>query len=412
MSLSNGNSQCPSQHLYSEQEGLVVIQNGLVLLYFSSRGPCMRLILQGWTRLHQETRIKVFANPQHTRKHQRATRFSMAFSEDRLTASAMKISWRKMYRLIQSRWMRVFIASRKVACVDEECWQLSTEMIRHISQENNNDFVRLLTFLADPIVPCCDLCDPTLLDRTRPAPKVNQPKAMTMKTGIVNKTVRSALQRWRSRIWQRDFKDALFAPSGILSDECIDNLSSVGPIGRLNELERVVGMDWPWFGQYGDTLLEELEKLNIPPMQPKQQKKAEKRTVSELEDEQTQPALKIVPRTQMCDSRHSKCEVCGWGFDNFSPVQFLVKFLYSINLFQSIPNVTKGTIKLCWKKGFVERIWVFRLSPESKREISLSQRHARGVPLKMRSLLPVLRWWSSFSHSAICLPQQQYHNKS
>ena len=165
-------------------------------------------------------------------------------------------------------------------------------MIRHVSQENNNDFVRLLTFLADPIVPCCDLCDPTLLDRTHPAPKVNQPKATTMKTGIVNKTVRSALQQWRSRIWQRDFEDALFAPSGILSDEHIDNLSSVGPIGRLNKLERVVGMDWPWFGQYGDTLLEELEKLNIPPMQPKQQKKAEKQTVSELEDEQSQPASK------------------------------------------------------------------------------------------------------------------------
>ena len=37
-------------------------------------------------------------------------------------------------------------------------------------------------------------------------------------------------------------------------------------------------------------------------------------------------------------------------------VQFLVKFSYSINLFQSIPNVTKSTIKLCWGKGFVERI--------------------------------------------------------
>lgn len=29
---------------------------------------------------------------------------------------------------------------------------------------------------------------------------------------------------------------------------------------------------------------------------------------------------------------------------------------------------------------------------ESKREISLSQRHARGVSLKTRLLLPVLRW--------------------
>jgi hypothetical protein len=87
----------------------------------------------------------------------------------------------------------------------------------------------------------------------------------------------------------------MFAPSGILSDERIENLSSVGPIGRLNELERVVGMDWPWFGRYGDNLLEELKKLNIPLMQPKpQQTRAEKRTIHELEDgsSQKEPAQK------------------------------------------------------------------------------------------------------------------------
>lgn len=113
---------------------------------------------------------------------------------------------------------------------------------------------------------------------------------------MINETVRSALQQWRSKILKHDFEDALFAPSGILSNECIQNLSSVGPIGRLNELERVVGTDWPWFGQYGDGLLEELKKLNIPPMQPKQQqKKTEKRTVQELEGQrelQDQPVTK------------------------------------------------------------------------------------------------------------------------
>lgn len=67
-------------------------------------------------------------------------------------------------------------------------------------------------------------------------------------------------------------------------------------MSRLNELERVVGTDWPWFGQYGDDLLEELNKLNIPPMQPKQQqKKPEKRTVQDIEEPrelQEQPATK------------------------------------------------------------------------------------------------------------------------
>jgi hypothetical protein len=57
----------------------------------------------------------------------------------------------------------------------------------------------------------------------------------------------------------------------------------------------VVGADWPWFGQYGDALLEELKKLNIPPMQPKpQQKRAEKRTIHEHEktSSQGEPAAK------------------------------------------------------------------------------------------------------------------------
>ncbi|KIJ91905.1 hypothetical protein K443DRAFT_135401 [Laccaria amethystina LaAM-08-1] len=109
-----------------------------------------------------------------------------------------------------------------------------------------------ITAILYPTIPCCDLCDPTLLDCTWPAPKINQPKAMAIKTGIVNET-------------------------SILGDESIENLSSVGPIGRLNELERVVGMDWLWFGQYGDNLLEEIKGLDIHPMQCKQQqKRAEK----------------------------------------------------------------------------------------------------------------------------------------
>ena len=91
---------------------------------------------------------------------------------------------------------------------------------------------------------------------------------------------------------KRDFEDAVFAPSGVLSDERVENLSSVGFIDRLNELERVVGVDWPWFGQYGDELLKELKKLNIPPMQPKPPKKRAKKRVHDLEDDQEQHVTK------------------------------------------------------------------------------------------------------------------------
>ena len=46
-------------------------------------------------------------------------------------------------------------------------------------------------------------------------------------------------------------------------------MASVGPILCLAELERIVGSQWAWFGDYGDDLLAELLAISIPPMTPK-----------------------------------------------------------------------------------------------------------------------------------------------
>ena len=186
--------------------------------------------------------------------------------------------------LVQSGTDRVL----STESIDSYLWQWYTSWVH---SNINRSFVQQLTSFTDLTVPCCDL------DRMRPAPSIMQPKAAALKTGIVNKTVRLALQQWRSKILKHNFEDALFAPLGILSNECIQNLSSVGPIGRLNELEWVVGTDWPWFGQYGDGLLEELKKLHIPPMQPKQQqKKPEKQTVQELEGQRELPDQRVMKK--------------------------------------------------------------------------------------------------------------------
>lgn len=37
----------------------------------------------------------------------------------------------------------------------------------------------------------------------------------------------------------------------------------------LIQLEKVVGENWPWFGKYGDELLEVFNKLTISPLEPK-----------------------------------------------------------------------------------------------------------------------------------------------
>jgi hypothetical protein len=90
-----------------------------------------------------------------------------------------------------------------------------------------------------------------------------------LKFGIPNEAVRAQLEDWRDRVWRRDFGDALFVSSSILTDKTIENLASVGPIPRLIDLERVVGCQWPWFGQYGNELLTELLGMSIPPARPK-----------------------------------------------------------------------------------------------------------------------------------------------
>jgi hypothetical protein len=88
-------------------------------------------------------------------------------------------------------------------------------------------------------------------------------------------------------VWQRNFKSALFSPSGILSDKIIENLASVGPVLRLIKLECVVVSQWPWFGKYGDELLTALLHMSIPPVKPKHQGQARgtKRPVGDCTEE-------------------------------------------------------------------------------------------------------------------------------
>jgi hypothetical protein len=126
--------------------------------------------------------------------------------------------------------------------------------------------------ISAPTVPCCDICCPELLDLTRPGPPTPAQRNTAVKTGIPNYAVKSALHEWRKKIWGRDFKGAAFGPSGFLKNETLEALSSVGPITRLIELERVLD-NWTWFGKYGNELLDEFATLTIAPMQPKPKRK-------------------------------------------------------------------------------------------------------------------------------------------
>ncbi|KAF8867590.1 P-loop containing nucleoside triphosphate hydrolase protein, partial [Infundibulicybe gibba] len=119
--------------------------------------------------------------------------------------------------------------------------------------------------MPTPTVPCCDICDPSLLNRTRPskAQRVGR-VARVFKRGQPNETVKSTLHKWRTLVVERDFPSTLFGASGLLKDETIELLASIGPIESLEYLERVLAGRWTWFSIYGSELYSQLQELTIP----------------------------------------------------------------------------------------------------------------------------------------------------
>ncbi|KAF8189324.1 P-loop containing nucleoside triphosphate hydrolase protein [Pholiota molesta] len=138
--------------------------------------------------------------------------------------------------------------------------------------------------IANPTVPCCDLCHPALLELTRPAAPEPAARKASVKAGICNENLMDVIAEWRTKIWKRDFSKAQFGPSGILSNSAIERLSSVGPIKDLDMLEQVLGGNWPWFERYGEELLTEHCKLPVPQMQPKARQSRIQKRIAEPDE--------------------------------------------------------------------------------------------------------------------------------
>ncbi|KAE9391377.1 hypothetical protein BT96DRAFT_1060959 [Gymnopus androsaceus JB14] len=79
--------------------------------------------------------------------------------------------------------------------------------------------------------------------------------------------------------FRRDFSSMLFGPSGVLKDDTVELLASVGPIKTLARLDKVLGAQWSWREKYGPSLVETLTVLKIPfiPKPKKEKSKAVKR---------------------------------------------------------------------------------------------------------------------------------------
>ncbi|KAL4263445.1 hypothetical protein AB1N83_008683 [Pleurotus pulmonarius] len=115
----------------------------------------------------------------------------------------------------------------------------------------------------EPLVECCDICCPQLLDRVHPAPPLPVQRQSAIRRGQPILGVKSILNAWRKEVHCRDFPGALFGSSGILKDETIDLLAGVGNIRSKTRLEQVLAGQWTWYDRYGDELLAVIQPVDI-----------------------------------------------------------------------------------------------------------------------------------------------------
>ncbi|KAJ7038353.1 P-loop containing nucleoside triphosphate hydrolase protein [Mycena alexandri] len=130
---------------------------------------------------------------------------------------------------------------------------------------------------AQPVVPCCDICDPQLLDKTRPGKPPVVARQSAVKRGEINTDVRTALHQWRGTIPLPCTRRLRFCAT-----RPWHSFPSVGPIDSRDHLETILAGQWAWCGDYGEELYGCIAELAIPPMVPLPPKKRAKRTVVEV----------------------------------------------------------------------------------------------------------------------------------
>jgi hypothetical protein len=190
--------------------------------------------------------------------------------------------------------MRIFLSLYRQACVAERFSPRSMVMIHPVSRVfaicNNRE-----TYCSpEPTVPCCDICDVSLLDRVRPKKQLIQTRRPKVKRGLTDKSTQARLFEWRRRILKRDHANATFSSSGILPNDLVETLASVGPAVLREVVLDDLTRDWLWRDQYFDELKSHLGSLKIGPLieMPKKTRSTTKGTKRGPEDEPTMEAPK------------------------------------------------------------------------------------------------------------------------
>ncbi|KAF8961576.1 P-loop containing nucleoside triphosphate hydrolase protein [Flammula alnicola] len=144
----------------------------------------------------------------------------------------------------------------------------------------------------NPTVPCCDICDPSLLNQTRPGRPTDSGKASRVKVGEPCSPVLQKLHDWRCLVKKRDFAASLFSADALLSDLLIDLLASIGPVPTHEILSAVLGGQWGWETTYGNELFAAMRDMDIPPLVPRPARPRAQKRGQDGQEEREKPARK------------------------------------------------------------------------------------------------------------------------
>jgi hypothetical protein len=109
-------------------------------------------------------------------------------------------------------------------------------------------------------VPCCDCCDPSILNQVIPPPREKQRRITKPKKGKINAALQSDLTTWREEICTRDYSHVLWAPNAFLDDETIASIASRPDIANQTQLAMLLDAHWGFWGQYGQELLIRIQR--------------------------------------------------------------------------------------------------------------------------------------------------------
>lgn len=160
----------------------------------------------------------------------------------------------------------------------------------------------VLTRSSVSTVPCCDICCPTLLERTRPSPVVKPVAPVkAVAKGVPNEEMRSLLEDWRQDVFDRDHRRSPLDSTAILNDEDIAHLSSIGEL-TLEILEGILQPSWLWWDRYGQDLVELTKGIKTPyiplPKAPRKTKRASEEDTDKDGQSVKKPRTRAEPSTQ------------------------------------------------------------------------------------------------------------------